>query len=389
MFLSNLREKNPIFFEYALKCHKEGKITPNTYMLDLDTIEYNASLMLKEASCHNINLFFMTKQLGRNPLVCKKLVEIGYCGAVVVDFQEAQVMMQNNIPIAHIGHLVQPPEKMLHKIISYGVGLITVFSVEKARSINDIAQKEQKIQNIALKVYDSADFIYEGQEGGFAIDDLEFVIDELSSLNHVKITTLTSFPCFIYNDDKSVIEATHNVKTLQKAKKILKKKLGYEILLNLPSCTQTSLMKDIALMGANSAEPGSALIGMTPNNVSGNALEIPAMVYVSEISHSFKGHAYCFGGGSYPRGAISHAFVSSLGDIPQLLQVIQPSADSIDYYIELEGDAPVDSSVLMNFRTQVFVTRSTVAVVSGIRKNNPQIEGIYSSCGYLIEKGAV
>ena len=35
----------------------------------------------------------------------------------------------------------------------------------------------------------------------------------------------------------------------------------------------------------------------------------------------------------------------------------------------------------MAFRFQIFVTRSNVVLLSGLKNNNPKIEGIYNSLG--------
>ena len=46
----------------------------------------------------------------------------------------------------------------------------------------------------------------------------------------------------------------------------------------------------------------------------------------------------------------------------------------------------VGATVLAAFRTQIFVTRSDVAVVSGIQTGQPRIEGIYDSLGKQIRR---
>ena len=48
-------------------------------------------------------------------------------------------------------------------------------------------------------------------------------------------------------------------------------------------------------------EPGHALTGTTPFHVNRRAVEKPAYVYVSEISHNFRGKSYFYAGGYYSR----------------------------------------------------------------------------------------
>lgn len=60
--------------------------------------------------------------------------------------------------------------------------------------------------------------------------------------------------------------------------------------------------------------------------------------------------------------------------------------ESIDYYLSSEQVHSIGSTVISAFRTQIFVTRSDVAVVSGISEGNPKVEGIYNSLGNLIRR---
>ncbi len=78
--------------------HQSGLIQPDSYVIDVDTFLENAALMLKEAKKMGIRLFFMLKQVGRNPYLAGKLIELGFEGAVVVDYKEARIMMDHGIP---------------------------------------------------------------------------------------------------------------------------------------------------------------------------------------------------------------------------------------------------------------------------------------------------
>ena len=89
MFLDKVLENNRKLVECAFDMHRAGMILPDTYILDLDTIEANARAMKKTADENDIHLYFMLKQIGRNPLIAKKLMEIGFDGAVAVDYKEA------------------------------------------------------------------------------------------------------------------------------------------------------------------------------------------------------------------------------------------------------------------------------------------------------------
>ena len=55
--------------------------------------------------------------------------------------------------------------------------------------------------------------------------------------------------------------------------------------------------------------------------------------------------------------------------------------ESIDYHLELGEECAVSDGVVMSFRSQIFVTRSEVAVIRGLSQGAPRVEGIYSSLG--------
>ena len=127
MFLKATEQRNPELINYAVQLHKEGKILPDTFVLDLDTIVENSRKISEVALTEGIQLFFMTKQIGRNPLVAERISQHAIEKAVVVDYKEALVMMKAQIPIANVGHLVQVPSALLERIMIYGTDFLTVF----------------------------------------------------------------------------------------------------------------------------------------------------------------------------------------------------------------------------------------------------------------------
>ncbi|WP_435873794.1 hypothetical protein [Polycladomyces subterraneus] len=58
----------------------------------------------------------------------------------------------------------------------------------------------------------------------------------------------------------------------------------------------------------------------------------------------------------------------------------------MDYYIGLDQNLTIGDTVIMAFRTQVFVTRSDVAVVKGLSSGKPELVGIYDSLGKEISR---
>ena len=88
MFVDRLLENNPQLIQASLSLYKQGIIAPNTYVLDYDAILENAKHMLEIAKQNDVKLFYMLKQIGRNPIIAKALDEIGFDGCVAVDFDE-------------------------------------------------------------------------------------------------------------------------------------------------------------------------------------------------------------------------------------------------------------------------------------------------------------
>lgn len=386
MFLEQTIKRNPQLINASFTLHQQQSILPDTYVVDIDTFIENAKHMLHKANDNQIELYFMLKQIGRNPYIAQKLIDIGYKGAVVVDFKEAQVMMKHHIPISNVGHLVQPPHALLHELISYGCKYFTVFSVEKAKEINDIARTLNMKQKVLLKVIDEGDVIYEGQTAGFELEKLDETIKVLKTLDAIEIAGLTSFPCFLYNEEKDSITQTHNLETVLKAKELLQEQ-GISIdNINAPSATCSYTLDAMKALAITSGEPGHGLSGTTPLHAIKKCVEKPCVTYVSEISHNYKDMSYCYGGGYYRRSHVSHCLVGKDFESSKKDEIIVPSLESIDYYFGINHNHSINETVVMAFRFQMFVTRSHVAIVEGIQKNKPHIIGIYTSLGESIHE---
>ena len=387
MFLNQTMKRNKALVETAFELHRSGQILPDSYVIDVDSFLANAKLMLAEANRHHFKLYFMLKQVGRNPYLAAELVKLGYPGAVVVDFREAQVMMEHRIPIGNVGHLVQIPEAMVKPVIAGNPEVVTVYSLEKIRSVNRAAAELGKNQGIMLRVSASGDMIYPGQTAGIGLDELAATARQVAAeCPHVTIKGITSFPCYLYDETCEDIIPTNNLDTVLAGKNILNQ-LGYtDLIVNTPSATCTRTISRMAANGGNCGEPGHGLSGTTPMHMYKDMEEIPGVVYVSEISHNFRGSAYCYGGGHYRRSHVTRALTGSDFRNARLVRVTPPTDENIDYHFEINENCPVGDTVIMSFRFQIFVTRSDVVLVRGIRAGRPEIVGIYDSQGRKKDK---
>lgn len=381
MFIDIVQKKNPDLIKVAIELHQKGEILPDTYVLDVDAILENGRALCKKAEENGIKLYAMTKQFGRVPYLAKKLVEIGFAGVVTVDFKEALIMMDNGVKLGNVGHLVQIPSSLIDKVVRHSPEIITVYSLEKIKEIDEAAKKYGKVQDIMLRVLEKDSKIYSGQSGGFYLDDIEDVAKEILKLNNVRINGLTSFPCFLYNCDKNIIEGTKNIESIKKAEKILKELGIFVKQLNMPSATSLENIESIKAYGGTHGEPGHALTGTTPFNSRNLEGEIPAIIYVSEISHNLDYNSYCYGGGHYRRSGMNSVLVGKNIKKMRRSPVEAPTLESIDYYFELCGNNNVGETVIGAFRTQIFVTRSSVALVEGVKSSNPKLVGVYDSLG--------
>lgn len=375
LFLKRLLNTNKAFVNASLNLYKKGLILPDSYCIDVDMFLENAKNILNEAKKYNINLFYMLKQVGRNPYLAKKLEDLGYKGAVCVDFKEVEVMMKNNLKLCNIGHLVQIPKNMLSRVIEYGVEIITVYSYDMIKEISNIALSLNKTQDIMLRILDENSEIYPGQEAGFSVNEVKELIPKLKDLKGVKLNGITSFPCFLYSPDEKCIKETNNLFSVLEVNEFLKNQNLYVKHINLPSVSTVENIKKIYSYGGTDAEPGHALTGTTPLNID-SGIEIPSYLYISEISHVFKNNSYFYGGGYYPRGHMKHGYIDN-----KIVNVNNFNATNIDYYLSLEEKYNIFDPIILCFRTQMFVTRSDIVLIEGIHSNNIHIVGIYNTQG--------
>lgn len=386
MFIEALKRQNTALITAAVGLWQQGKIAPDSWVIDVDQVMENGKRLLEVARQHGISLYLMTKQIGRNPWLADKLLQLGYEGIVVVDYKEGRAMRRAGLPVAHQGHLVQIPRGQVCDAVAKGTDVITLFSLEKAREVSSAAVKANREQTVMLKVYGKDDFLYPGQESGFPVAYLNDVVSEIRRLPGLHLSGLTHFPCLLWDEKSAETVPTPNLHTLVEARRQLKE-AGVEIeQLNAPSASSCASLPLLAKYGVTHAEPGHALTGTIPSNQNGDQPERIAMLWLTEISHHFHGDSYCYGGGYYRRGHAQKALVFAPDtNVPIEARLKPIDGNSIDYYLPLAGEFPVSSAAIFCFRTQIFVTRSDVVLVSGIQQGTPEIVGRYDSLGNVLE----
>lgn len=381
MFVERLQKDNPKFIDAIVRLQQAGKLLPDSYAVDMEQYRANAKAIVDSANAKGIKLYFMLKQLGRNPVLARELVKLGYAGAVVVDFKEAQVMMRHNIPIGNVGHLVQIPEGMVKEVVAYGPEVITVYTADKVRSISRAAAELGREQKILVRVFGDGDMIYPGQTAGVHLNDLSAFLAEIRSLPGIRVAGITSFPCFLYSAEEDDIAPTPNLQTVLKAKDILIENGIEPEIINTPSTTCCRTLERMAEYGCNCGEPGHGLTATTPHHVASEQPEKSCIAYVSEVSHNFDGLGYCYGGGFYRRSHVENALVGRSAEGLRAMKVIAPSIEAIDYHFGLSEGCAVGETVIMAFRFQVFVTRSDMVLLEGVSSGEPVVSGVWDSLG--------
>jgi predicted amino acid racemase len=391
-------ERNPRLMEIAIMLHQEGRIPPNTWLIDLDTIAENARALSAEARRLGLTNYLMSKQYARNPYVSALALANGLHKIVAVDATCALMAHRYGLPLGHMGHLNQIPRHMMPYLVAMRPEVITVYNTEHAHWIDSAAGDLGIVQELLIRVIAPGDIFFDGQEGGFKESDVSAAVEALSHLRHVRLVGVTSFPCVSYNhraDEKS--EATPNMHTIKRAAETLRS-LGVEVKqINAPGNTSTLTMQLAANLGATHVEPGHALTGTTPNHAFfGTALpERPAYVYVTEISHHVGDRAYAYGGGlfhdGYQPGDPFGALVGSTWEEAAAngVDYLHDIQQIIDYHVVLHpgNRCKVGETVLMCYRTQMQMTRSYIALVSGLSgKSEVKVHHLFDHASIALDE---
>lgn len=376
MFLTAVLERNPALIEAAIALHQRGAIAPGTFVVDLDAVSANAKMLADEARALGVQLYFMTKQLGRNPLAARAaLVHIP--AAVAVDMDDAQALADSGVPLGHVGHLVQPPRAHVDRVVAFRPEVITVFSIDKAAQIAAAARRQAHEQALLLRIVGPGDELFPGQEGGIALSSLARAASEITALGGVCVAGVTSYPTVRFDGERYI--RTQNLATLEAAADLL----GGLEQINASGHTSTDVLPIIARAGATHAEPGHALTGTTPRAATGLTRELPAVCFVSEVSHADASDIWVFGGGFYERGHAGSGLLVHRGDLRRLALRPLPH-DAIDYYRRLERNgagAAVGDTAIFAFRFQAFTSRARIAAVTGLSVGQARLAGVHDIYG--------
>jgi predicted amino acid racemase len=391
MFLDVLRRRNPAFVRAAQRLHQEGRIPANAYVIDLDAVEANARVLKAEADRLGLKVFAMTKQVARHSGFCRAVQAGGIDRAVAVDMACAIACHAAGLPIGHLGHLVQIPRAEATAAAAMRPDYWTVFSIDKAEEAAAASRAAGRDQPILARVQTAGDVFYRGHEGGFSAEDAVAAARAIDALPGARFAGITTFPALLYDHEARAVRATPNLATLARTADALRKAGFAALEINAPGTTSTVTLEALAEAGATQVEPGNGLHGTTPLHAVEDLPELPAVLYLTEVSHLHGGRAYCFGGGLYVDPVFPDYEVRALvgpeptTDASALRSVEIPPPAAIDYYGMIEASGPgaprPGDTVVFGFRGQAFVTRAYAVGIAGAGGDDPQVVSIENCFG--------
>ena len=393
MFLKTLIQRNPSFLSAAVNLHQAGEIPANSYVLDLDTMQANARIISEEAKRLGVKVYAMSKQFGRNPQAFRALADGGIDHYVAVDFACARVVHHAGYQVGHLGHLVQIPQGEAFAAAKMQPDYWTVFSLDKAREASKASGKAGHRQKLLARLFADGDTFYMGHEGGFPASEITAIANSFDTLPNASFAGITSFPALLFDTSTHKVFITPNVKTLEKAANALNKAGRKDIEINMPGTTSSKVMEMLAAAGATQVEPGHGLTGTTPLHAVEDLPESPAVLYLSEVAHTYNGKPYCFGGGLYIDPVFPPYDVQALvgadpdAALGNMVSATLPPPAAIDYYgILTPGNKPIRTgdTVIFGFRVQAFFTRGYIVPVSGIAQGKPKVEGVWTPDGQKV-----
>ena len=402
-FLDTMVRRNPALIRAAFELYSSGQIHQDTYVLDLDAVRLNSVSVSRAAERAGLETYFEPKQFGRNPLACREVVRSGMEEAIAIDMEEAKSLHRQGVRVGHLGHLGQVPSNET----DYAVGtispeVITVYNADKAAQISRAAKRAGKKQKLLLKVIGDADLAYYTLGGGVAERELVSVARKVGSLPSVSVVGVTTYPSMRYNLKTHRVEPTPNFETLVRCAATLRD-AGFEVeQVNAAGLSSASTMRLLAEMGGTHAEPGQALIGMTPLHAFSDEPEIPGMLYITEVDHVVGSRAFAYASGFVANvttgvwNPLTYEYLYALaGSSPAELMrqrvVLEPpvlpgSDPTFFMYLTLRR-APgttlkVGQTVIAACRGQVYRANSVkVAVVDGVQKGRPTLKGVFDRNG--------
>jgi predicted amino acid racemase len=385
--------------EAAIRLHQEGAIPPSTHLIDLDAVAHNASVIADAARRFDLTAFAMTKQDGHEPHMTGVVLDRGFDGVTAVEAMQAYRIHRHGFLLGNVGHTSQLPRAEVQRILAMDPQFVTVYNIEAAQRVSDACVRLGRTQPLYVTVGRPGE---EGTEaelfGGW--DEAECVeeIRPILSLPNVRLAGIAQHITIDYpsQDDPHTARPTEAFFTALRARERLERELGLdELRINCSGNCNAVTAGILASYGATDIEPGAALVGSGRFHALLDMPEIPAQVFVSEITHHWAGNAYAIGGGFGFVWSMEGTLAPFQGIVGRSLE--QARAHPLDFrgppwydvyglFADPDGIAGVGDTLLFAHLPQVIMERCYVAPVSGIAQQRPVVEALLDSEGTVLDE---
>ncbi|MER9775501.1 hypothetical protein [Mesorhizobium sp. M0220] len=209
-----------------------------------------------------------------------------------MDMACARATHRAGLKLGHLGHLQQIARHEAKAAAkTFRPDYWTVFNDTKAEEAAAGARRAGYTQNLLARIRADGDVFYRGHEGGFEAVDIAAVAERLDGLDGGCFAGITTFPALLFDQAARKVLPTHNLATLGIAAEALATARHRNIEVNAPGTTSSVLLGALAEAGATQCEPGNGLAGTTALHVMEDLPELPAVLYLTEVSHLAGGKA--------------------------------------------------------------------------------------------------
>lgn len=404
---ASLARRNPGLIEAAATLHREGEIPPDCYAVDLDRVTANCRALAAVLVEARLTSFFEAKQFGRCPPICAAVRENGFDAALAIDMEELYALEGLGIPIGHAGHLGQiPAADVEHVVTATRPRYTTVFSLEKCEQIARIAASHGLVQPVVVRVDGPSDIVARSLAGGVAESDALRIIAAIDRLDGVRFSGFTTYPAIRFDLGRQSWVTTSNFETMVRVADRVRRELGIEV--DHINAAGNICAASVGLIAgaATHCEPGQAFVGGLVANAFVDQAEVPAMAYVTEVSHVADGTPYVFASSWVANNTVGIwnelEYDALLGTIlgadggadrmvaakPQHFAASDPTAFMYNAIKPLDGQgANVGDTVVFGFRTQLYRTNGgRLAVVEGVAAGTPRLRGLFDRNGNAVAR---
>jgi predicted amino acid racemase len=385
--------------EAAIRLHQDGRIPPATHLIDLDAVATNARLIADAARRCNLTTFAMTKQDGHEPHMTALVLDGGFDAVTAVEAMQAYRIHGHGFPLGNVGHTSQLPRAEVRRILSMDPKFVTVYTLEAAREVSNACVSLGRTQPLYVTVGRPGE---EGTEaelfGGWEATGCVEALRPILSLPNVSIAGIAQHVTIDYpsQDDPYTARPTEAFFTALRAREELERGLGLTGLrINCSGNCNSITAGILASHGATDIEPGAALVGSGRFHALVDMPEIPAQVFVSEVTHHWAGNAYVIGGGFGFVWDMDGTLAPFHGIVGRSLEQARSQAlpfcgppwyDVFGLFEDADGRARVGDTLLFVHLPQVIMERCYVAAVSGISRSRPVLEALLDSHGTMLDE---